>query len=103
MATPKSRKRVTVQTAEDLGRALGLAAADTAEMEFRSELTVALAKIIQAGQPTHAEIAKSAGTSRTRVTAIANGNTHGVSTDVLIRVLAATGHRAEVRVKKAAA
>ncbi len=72
-------------------------------MEFRSELTVALAKIIQAGRPTHAEIAKCAGTSRTRVTAIANGNTHGVSTDVLIRVLAATGHRAEVRVKKAAA
>ena len=69
-------------------------------MEFRSELTVALAKIIQAGQLTHAEIAKHAGTSRTRVTAIANGNTHGVSTDVLIRVLAATGYRAEVRVKK---
>ena len=68
-------------------------------MEFRSELTVALAKIIQAGQLTHAEIAKHAGTSRTRVTAIANGNTHGVSTDVLIRVLAATGYRAEVRVK----
>ena len=72
-------------------------------MEFRSELTVALAKIIQAGQLTHAEIAKHVGTSRTRVTAIANGNTHGVSTDVLIRVLAATGYRAEVRVKKAAA
>ena len=103
MATPKTRKRVTVRTAEDLGRALGLSAADTAEMEFRSELTVALAKIIQVGQPTHAEIAKCAGTSRTRVTAIANGNTQGVSTDVLIRVLAATGHRAEVRIKKAAA
>ncbi len=103
MATSKIRKRLTVRTAEDLGRALGLSAADTAEMEFRSELTVALARIIQAGQLTHAEIAKRAGTSRTRVTAIANGNTHGVSTDVLIRVLAATGHRAEVRVKKAAA
>ena len=64
---------------------------------------VGLAKIIQAGRLTHAAIAKGAGTSRTRVTAIANGNTHGVSTDVLIRVLAATGHRAEVRVKKAAA
>ena len=37
-----------------------------------------------------------------RVTAIANGNTDGISTDVLIRVLAATGHRAEVRVRKAA-
>jgi len=103
MTTAKTRKTVTVRTADELGRALGLSQADTAEMEFRSELTVALAKIIQAGRLTHAEIAKRAGTSRTRVTGIANGNTHGVSTDVLIRVLAATGHRAEVRVKKAAA
>jgi len=103
MAMAKARKSVTARTAEDLGRALGLSMADTAEMEFRSELTVALTKIIQAGRLTHADIAKGAGTSRTRVTAIANGNTHGVSTDVLIRVLAATGYRAEVRVKKAAA
>ena len=103
MATTKVQKNVTVRTAEELGRALGLSMADTAEIEFRSELTVALAKIIQAGRLTHADIAKGAGTSRTRVTAIANGNTHGVSTDVLIRVLAATGYRAEVRVKKAAA
>ena len=103
MATTKTQKNVTVRTAEELGRALGLSMADTAEIEFRSELTVALAKIIQAGRRTHADIAKGAGTSRTRVTAIANGNTHGVSIDVLIRVLAATGYRAEVRVKKAAA
>jgi predicted XRE-type DNA-binding protein len=103
MATTKVQKNVTVRTAEELGRALGLSMADTAEIEFRSGLTVALAKIIQAGRLTHADIAKGAGTSRTRVTAIANCNTHGVSTDVLIRVLAATGHRAEVRVKKAAA
>ncbi|MGA6829145.1 XRE family transcriptional regulator [Nitrospira sp. NS4] len=103
MLRPKISKQVTVRSAEDLGQALGLSAADTAEMEFRPELTVALVKIIQAGRLSHAEIAKRAGTSRTRVTAIANGNTHGVSTDVLIRVLAATGHRAELRVKKAAA
>ena len=103
MATTKTQKNVTVRTAEELGRALGLSMADTAEIEFSSELTVALAKIIQAGRLTHADIAKGAGTSRTRVTAIANGNTHGVSTDVLIRVLAATGYRAEVRVKKTAA
>lgn len=103
MRTSKTRKIVTVRSARDLGRALGLSAADTAEMEFRSELTVSLAKIIQSGRLTHADIAKRAGTSRTRVTAIANGNTQGVSTDVLIRVLAATGHRAEVRVKKTAA
>lgn len=103
MATSKSRKLVKVRTADELGRALGLSASDTAEMEFRSDLTVSLAKIIQSGRLTHADIAKGAGTSRTRVTAIANGNTRGVSTDVLIRVLAATGHRAELRVKKSAA
>ena len=103
MATSIARKLVTVRTAEDLGRTLGLSPADTAEMEFRSDLTVSLAKIIQSGRLTHAEIAKRAGTSRTRVTAIANGNTRGVSTDVLIRVLAATGYRAEVHVKKTAA
>lgn len=103
MTAFKAGKRVVVRSVDDLGRALGLSKADTAKMEFRSELTVALAKIIQAGRLTHAQIAKRAGTSRTRVTAIANGNTHGVSTDVLIRVLAATGHRAELRVKKSAA
>ena len=103
MAKSKTTKVVTVHTAEELGKALGMSAADTAEMEFRSELTVALSKIIQSGKLTHAEIAKGAGTSRTRVTAIANGNTHGVSTDVLIRVLAASGFRAELRVKKTAA
>ena len=96
MVPSKTQKNVIVRTVGDLGRVLGLSAANTAPMEFRSDLTVALAKIIQAGRLTHAEIAKSAGTSRTRVTAIANGNTHGVSTDVLIRVLAATGHHAEV-------
>ena len=102
MAKTRSHKPITVHSAQELGSVLGLSAVDTAEMEFRSDLTVALSKIIQSGRMTHLQIAKGAGTSRTRVTAIANGNTDGVSTDVLIRVLAATGHRAELRVKRAA-
>ena len=103
MTKARTTRVVTVRTAQQLGKALGLSAAETAEMEFRSELTVSLAAIIQSGRLTHAEIATHAGTSRTRVTAIANGSTRGISTDVLIRVLAATGHRAEVKVRKAAA
>ena len=103
MTTAKTRKGVTVRTAEELGRALRLSMADTAEMEFRSEVIVALVKIIQAGRLTHAEIAKRAGASRIRITAIANGNTQAVLTDVLIRVLAATGYRTELRIKKTAA
>jgi hypothetical protein len=50
-----------------------------------------------------ADIAKRAGTSRMWGTAIANGNIQGVSTNALIRVRAATGHRTEIRVKKTAA
>jgi len=96
-------KTIRVKTAQDLGKALGLSEAETGEMEFRSELTLALTKIIRDGNLTHAEIAKKAGTSRTRVTAIANGNTQGVSADLLIRVLSATGHKAELRVRRVAA
>jgi len=103
MKQANPEKPVRTKTAEDLGRALGLSAAETGEMEFRSDLTCTLAKIIQNGRFTHAEIAKRAGTSRTRVTAIANGNTQGISTDLLIRVLSATGYKAELRVRKAAA
>jgi predicted XRE-type DNA-binding protein len=103
MKQTNPKKIIRVKTVEDLGSALGLSAAETGEMEFRSELTCALAKIIQNGKLTHAEIAIRAGTSRTRVTAIANGNTQGISTDLLIRVLSAIGYRAELRVRKTAA
>jgi hypothetical protein len=58
----EERKR----SVKDLGHALGLSAADTAEMEFRSELTVVLPKIIQAGRLTHAAIAKSVQAYRER-------------------------------------
>jgi predicted XRE-type DNA-binding protein len=103
MKKSNPNKSVRVESVEELGKALGLTAAETGEMEFRSDLTCALAKIIRNGKMTHAEIAKKAGTSRTRVTAIANGNTKGISTDLLVRVLSATGHKAELRVRKTAA
>ena len=103
MKQTSSQKLIRAKTAEELGKALGLSVAETGEMEFRSELTCALAKIIQNGKITHAEIAKRAGSSRTRVTSIANGNTQGISTDLLIRVLSATGYKAELRIRKAAA
>jgi hypothetical protein len=76
-----SEQLIRAKTAEELGEALGLSAAETGEMEFRSDLTCALAKIIQNGKYTHAEIAKKAGSSRTRVTAIANGNTQEESNE----------------------
>jgi len=93
-----AKRSVTTRTAAELGDALGLDAADTAEMEFRSELTAALVRAIARGTLTHARVASRAGTSRARVTAIANGNTQGASTDVMIRVLAAVGYTARLKI-----
>ena len=89
----KKNNSVSVKNSTELGALFKLPYADVVEMDFRSELTVALSQIIKNGEMTHQEIANKSGTARTRVTAIANGNTQGISTDVLIRVLAATGHR----------
>jgi len=49
---------------------------------------------------THAEVAKRAGTSRTRVTAILNGDLDHVSSDLLVRILAGLGYRVRVSVVK---
>lgn len=97
-----TKRIVTTRTASELRHALGLGAADTAEMEFRSDLTAALVKTIARGTSTHEQIASRAGTSRTRVTAIANGNTRGISTDVMIRVLSATGYTARLKIVRRA-
>lgn len=97
----KSNKFVTTHSTAELGEALGLSPVDAAEIEFRSELNRAIVRIMEHRKLTHAEIARLAGTSRKRVTAKANGNTHGVSMDVLIRIIAANGYRAALKIKKA--
>ena len=61
-------------------------------MEFRTNLGILVARAIKSCGFTHEEIAKRAGTSRTRVTGVANQGLSGVSSDLMIRVLAATGH-----------
>ncbi len=53
-----------------------------------------------AGSRTHAEVAQRGGSSRTRVTAILNGNLDNVSTDLLIRLLGALGYRVRVSVSR---
>jgi hypothetical protein len=45
-------------------------------------------------------VAQRGGSSRTRVTAILNGNLDNVSTDLLIRLLGALGYRVRVSVSR---
>ena len=98
----KKTKAIVTRNAGELAKALGLSPADGAEIELRSELNSKIAEIVRRKVLTHAEVARLAKSSRTRITAILNRNTKNVSTDLLLRVLYALGYTAKVRFKRAA-
>ncbi len=98
----KKTNAIVTRNAAELAKTLGLTAADGAEIELRSDLNTKIAKVVARKGLTHAEVARLAGTSRTRVTAILNRNTKDVSTDLLLRVLYALGYRAKIRFSRAA-
>ena len=93
---------VVARNAKELANALGLTPADGAEIELRSELNSKIVEIVARKKLTHAEVAKLARTSRTRLTAILNRNTKSVSTDLLLRVLYALGYMAKLKIRRAA-
>jgi len=76
--------------------------ADRAAMEVQLELAEQIAFEVRRAAMTHAQLARLAGTSRPRVTSILNGNLDGVSTDLLLRVLAALGVRVQLKFHRAA-
>lgn len=98
----KKSKVVVTRTAAELAKALGLTPADGAEIALRSDLNLKIAEVVRRKGLTHAQVARLAGTSRTRVTAIMNRNTKDISTDLLLRVLYALGYTAKLKFEKAA-
>lgn len=95
-------KPIVAKTPEELAGALGLSPAAAKEWQVQHVLVKRLKEIAQRRKITHADIAKRAGTSRTRVTAILNEDLDHVSTDLLIRILASLGYRVRVSVVRAA-
>jgi predicted XRE-type DNA-binding protein len=98
----KRSRAVVTRTANELARALGLAPADGAEIELRSALNSKIVEAVRRKSLTHAQVARLARTSRTRVTAIMNRNTNNISTDLLLRVLYALGWTAKISFRSAA-
>ena len=98
----KKSKPIITRTAADLAKALGLTSADGAEIQLRSDLNSKIVEIVQRKGLTHAQVARLARTSRTRVTAIMHRNTKDVSTDLLLRVLYSLGYTAKIKFQKAA-
>jgi predicted XRE-type DNA-binding protein len=98
----KKTKMVVTRSAAELAKALGLTPADGAEIALRSELNSKIVKIVHRKGLTHAQVARLAGTSRTRVTAILSRNIQNASGDLLLRVLYALGYTAKITFQKAA-
>ncbi len=93
-------KKITAKTPETLARTLGLSASEAQEWQVPHALLKRLRQIAADAGLTHAEVARMGGSSRTRVTAILGGNLDHVSSDLLIRLLAAPGYRARVSVSR---
>ena len=91
-------KPIIAGTPEELAGALGLSGAAAKEWQVQYVLLKRLKEIVRQRKITHADIAKRAGTSRTRVTAILNDDLQHVSSDLLIRILASLGYRVRVSV-----
>jgi predicted XRE-type DNA-binding protein len=98
----KKSRTIVTRNAAELAKALGLTPAAGAEIELRSHLNSKIVEVVQRKGLTHVQVARLAGTSRTRVTAIMNHNTKDISTDLLLRVLYALGYTAKIRFQKAA-
>ena len=96
----KTRKPITTRTPAQLAKALNLSPLDGVELGICAELNDQIIRIARRSGLTHAALARAAGTSRSRVTAILNRNAHQVSTDLLLRVLAALGYGARLVVTR---
>ncbi|MDQ6653013.1 MAG: helix-turn-helix domain-containing protein [Acidobacteriota bacterium] len=98
----KKVKPVVARNARELATVLGLTPAEGLEIEIRSDLNDKIIEIVSKKRLTHTQVAQLAHTSRTRVTAILNRNTHDISTDLMLRVIASLGVGAKLRFKSAA-
>jgi predicted XRE-type DNA-binding protein len=93
-------KKITARSPEDIAKAIGLTGADSKEWQVQYALLKHLQHVVRDEGLTHAEVARRGGSSRTRVTAILNGNLDKVSSDLLIRLLGALGYRVKVSVTR---
>ena len=89
----KINRSVTARDAIELAKVLGLKKQDAIAMEFRAKLNKKIVELALAKNLTHAQLAGKTGASRTRITAVLNGQTLGMSTDFLLRILYALGCR----------
>jgi hypothetical protein len=80
-------KALLTHSSLELAKALGFHRSQGAEIEVRAALCDKLVAIAQREHPTNAQIARVAATSRPRMAVILNRNLHGISTELLLRIV----------------
>ncbi len=95
MKTKKNGKNyVAVGSAAEIAAALGIdSPADAALMEYKARLSTMAAKAIADSEMTVGEIVKRSGIARSKVSAIKNGALVGISSDLFLKVIVASGGR----------
>lgn len=100
MKTNKIKKNNTVvRNAKELSEALGLNAdVDSALIEYKAQLSSMAAKAIESSGLTVNEIVERSGVARSKVSAIKNGALAGISSDLFLKVISATGAKLSFRI-----
>jgi predicted XRE-type DNA-binding protein len=89
-------KPIVARNPNELSQVLGLSDADAANMQIRRRINHKIVDAVKKRGLTHAQAAKLANTSRTRLTSILNRNTAHVSTDLMLRILLALGYQVKI-------
>jgi predicted XRE-type DNA-binding protein len=90
------------RSASDLAKLLDLDDADAHCIEVRAQLLARITQEVSRQKLTHAAAAKRCATSRSRMTAILNGNIRGSSTDLMLRIASRLGLQARIVFARAA-
>jgi len=98
----KNKKSIITKTPIELADALGLDQSIALEWQLRSQVTDRIISVFDTQKMKITDLAKKAKTSRARITNILNGDTSGISLDVLLRVLSCMGQKVKVSFSKAA-
>ena len=98
----KKVKSVVAHNAKELALSMGLSPADAVEWILRHSLTNQIIDTAECNELTVTQIAKAAQTSRARVTSVLKRDSQGISIDVLLRILGATGQTINISYTKAA-
>lgn len=97
----KTKNYTVAKNARELASALGLdSSADVALMEYKAELSALAEKAISNSGLTVNEVVKRSGVARSKVSAIKNGALAGISSDLFLKVIAATGGRVTFKLEK---